>query len=149
MTVLGGVRLGRADYYCPYCRAGPCPRDGRLGLIGSDLSHGATEAVALAGALSSLAEAATKTLPKLPGLAVGESTVERTTERAEADVGVRLVAGRTFGPKRDWTWSADAEGKTVACVSADATGVGMQGPNRVGSRVYEANPLLVLQRRMS
>lgn len=129
MTVLGTVRLARAYYYCPHCSTGHCPRDARLGLAGSDLSRGAAEAVALAGALSSFAEAATKTLPKLAGLRVGESTVERTTERTGADVGARLAEGRTFGPKRNWTWSADADGKTVAYVSADATGVGMQGPN--------------------
>lgn len=129
MTVLGAVRLSRAYYYCPHCRAGHCPRDARLGLNGSDLSRGATEAVALAGALSSFAEAAQRTLPKLAGLVVGESTVERTTERAGADVGARLAEGRTFGTTRSWAWSADAEGKAVAYVSADATGVGMQGPN--------------------
>ena len=94
MTVLGRVRLSRAYYYCPHCCAGHCPRDARLGLAGSDLSRGATEAVALAGALSSFAEAAQKTLPKLAGLRIGESTVERTTERAGADVGARLAEGR-------------------------------------------------------
>lgn len=129
MTVLGGVRLGRAYYYCPHCRTGHCPRDARLGLNGSDLSRGATEAVSLAGALSSFAEAAQKTLPKLAGLRVGESTVERATERTGVDVGRRLAEDQTFGPKRNWAWSKDAEGQTVAYVSADATGVGMQGAN--------------------
>jgi hypothetical protein len=85
--------------------------------------------VALAGALSSFAEAAQKTLPKLAGLVVSESTVERTTEQTGADVGRRLAAGQTFGKNEAWTWSQDAEGKTVAYVSADATGVGMQGAN--------------------
>ena len=79
MTVLGSVRVARAYYHCRHCRAGHCPHDARLGLDGSDLSRGATEAVALAGGLSSFAEAAQKTLPKLAGLRVGESTVERTT----------------------------------------------------------------------
>lgn len=93
------------------------------------LSHGAREVVALAGALSSFAEAATKTLPKLAGLAVSESTVERTTERVGRDVGEQLAEGGTFGANKAWKWSKDAEGKTVAYVSADATGVGMQGTN--------------------
>lgn len=129
MTVLGTVRLTRAYYHCPQCRAGHCPRDAALGLTAGDLSRGATEAVALAGALSSFAEAAEKTLPRLAGLRVSESTAERVTERAGADVGGRLGEGRTFGPQRDWEWSKDVEGKTVGYVSADATGVGMQGPN--------------------
>lgn len=129
MTVLGRVRVERAYYHCRHCRRGHCPRDARLGLDGTDLSRGATEAVALAGGLSSFAEAAQKTLPKLAGLRVGESTVERTAERVGADVGARLGAGRTFGPKARWDWSRDAEGQTVAYVSADLTGVGMQGAN--------------------
>ena len=85
--------------------------------------------MALAGALSSFAEAATKTLPKLAGLVVSESTVERTTERVGQDVGTRLAEGQTFGTSAAWEWSKDADGKTVAYVSADATGVGMQGAN--------------------
>jgi hypothetical protein len=127
VTALGCVRVERAYYHCPRCRAGHCPRDTRLGLDESDLSRGATEAVALAGALGSFAEAAQKVLPKLSGLRVSESTVERTTERVGEDVGARLSAGGTFGSKRGWKWSEDAEGQTVAYVSADATGVGMQG----------------------
>jgi hypothetical protein len=85
--------------------------------------------VALAGSLSSFAEAAQKTLPKLAGLCVSESTVERTTERVGQDVGERLSTGQTFGENKAWKWSKDAQGQTVAYVSADATGVGMQGAN--------------------
>jgi hypothetical protein len=33
-----------------------------------------------------------------------------------------------FGEPRDWAWHKDAEGQTVAYVSVDATGVGLQGP---------------------
>ena len=127
MTALGSVRVTRAYYHCPHCHAGHCPRDAALGLSTVDLSRGAAEAVALAGAVGSFAEAATEVLPKLAGLRVSESAVERTTERVGEDVGRRLGAGRTFGPKRGWKWTPDADGKTVAYVSADATGVGMQG----------------------
>ena len=127
MTVLGSVRVSRAYYHCKHCHAGHCPRDVALGLSRVDLSRGATEAVALAGALGSFAEAAQKILPKLSGLHLSESTVERTTERVGEEVGTRLGEGQTFGAKRSWPWSKDAQGKTVAYVSADATGVGMQG----------------------
>lgn len=123
------MRVSRAYYHCRSCHAGHCPRDARLGVAGADLSRGAAEVVALAGALGSFAEAATKTLPKLAGLRVGESTVERATERAGEEVGRRLGRGQTFGPGRAWAWSEDADGKTCAYVSADLTGVGMQGRN--------------------
>jgi len=127
VTVLGSVRVDRAYYYCKHCHAGHCPRDAALGLTTVDLSRGATEAVALAGVVTSFAEAAQKILPKLSGLHLSESTVERATERVGRDVGERLGEGETFGTDARWTWSKDADGKTVAYVSADATGVGMQG----------------------
>ena len=63
MTLVGAVRVERAYYHCRHCHAGHCPRDGALGLAGSDLSRGAAEVVALAGALGSFAEAAAKTCP--------------------------------------------------------------------------------------
>jgi hypothetical protein len=50
----------------------------------ADLTPGAQEAVSLAGLLASFAEAATKILPKLAGLRLAESTVERATEAAGA-----------------------------------------------------------------
>lgn len=77
--------------------------------------------------LSSFAEAAETTLPKLAGLHPAESTVERATEAAGKDVGDRLAAGESFGPARGWHWHRDAEGKTCAYVAIDATGVGQQG----------------------
>jgi hypothetical protein len=129
VTVLGTVRFTRAYYHCAHCHRGHCPRDARLGLDGSDLSRGATEAAALAGAVSGFAEGATKTLPKLCGLRLSESTVARASERVGADIGSRLAAGQTFGDNTAWTWSKDADEKTLAYVSADLTGVGMQGPN--------------------
>jgi hypothetical protein len=129
VTVLGSVRVDRAYYHCMHCGRGQFPRDATLGLSAGDLSRGAAQVVALAGTLGSFAEAAQKTLPKLTGLRVSESTVERTTERAGHQVGERLAAGETFGPPSRWRWTRDAEGKSCAYVSADSTGVGMQGPD--------------------
>lgn len=128
MTLLGEVRVERAYYHCRHCHRGQFPRDTVLGLSASDLSRGAAQVVALAGTSGSFAEAATKTLPKLAGVRVSESTVERTTERAGRHVGERLAAGETFGPKTAWAWTKDADGKTCAYVAADLTGVRMQGP---------------------
>jgi hypothetical protein len=129
MTMLGVTPVERAYYYCRHCHAGHCPRDAALRLSASGLSPGAEQAVTLAGTLGvSFAEAAVKILPRLAGLRVAESTVERTTERVGAELGRRLAAGQTFGPAQDWPWQRDAAGKSCAYVSADLTGVGMQGP---------------------
>ena len=41
---------------------------------------------------------------------------------------LQSAAGRTFGSAQEWAWHKDAEGKTCAYVSMDATGVPQQGP---------------------
>lgn len=127
LSLLGTIRLRRAYYHCPACHAGSAPADGSLGLSGEALTPAAREAICLAGVLSSFAEAAETTLPKLAGLRPAESTVERATEAAGRDVGDRLAAGETFGTPSPWDWHRDAEGRSCAYVAIDATGVGQQG----------------------
>ena len=128
MSLLGAIRVGRGYYHCPRCSSGFVPWDDILGLSAEALTPAAREVVCLAGLLSSFAEAATLSLPKFCGVRVSESTVERATERAGRDVGCRLAEGQTFGRSRAWDWHRDAEGKTCAYVSLDATGVRRQGP---------------------
>jgi hypothetical protein len=97
------------------------------------LSPAAAEVACIAGVQSSFAEASTKVLPKLAGVQVAESTIERTTAAA----GLRLAAGQQAEepgePEQPWAWHRDGEGKTVAYVAVDATGVPQQGP--AGSKV--------------
>lgn len=129
VLLVGPIRVDRAYYHCRHCHRGCCPRDAVLRLGPCDLSPGASWVTASAGVLGSFGEAATKTPVELCGLHISESTVQRVTERIGAEVRDRLAAGRTFGDAKDWDWSKDAEGKSLACVSADLTGVGMQGPD--------------------
>jgi hypothetical protein len=82
----------------------------------------------LAGILSSFEEARAKVLPRLAGLRLAESTVERVTEGAGKRLKEQRAAGRTYGPAAHWPWHADATGQRCAYVSLDATGVGQQGP---------------------
>jgi hypothetical protein len=77
----------------------------------------------------SFADAAEEVLTRLAGLRISEATAQRTTEAAGKELGRRLAAGETFGPARDWAWHKDAEGKTCAYVSLDATSVPQQGPH--------------------
>ena len=128
MSALGEVRYERAYYYCRHCGHGASPADGLLHVAAADLTPAARELVSLAGTLSSFAEAAAKVLPKMAGLRVSESTAERTTEAAGADLGKRLAGGAVFGGARPWEFAKDARGRTVGYVSLDATGVGIQGP---------------------
>jgi hypothetical protein len=129
MSAVGEVRYERPYYYCRHCGAGASPADAILGVDQAELTPAARELVALAGTLSSFAEAAEKVLPKLAGLRVSESTAERTTEAAGASLGERLKAGDVFGTAGPWKWSPDANGRTTGYVSLDATGVGIQGPD--------------------
>ena len=125
--LLGAVRVTRAYYHCPHCHGGFAPGDAAMRLPEAALTPAAYEVACLAGALSAFAEAAELTLPKLAGLRLAESTVQRAAEAAGGEVGRRLAAGETFGDARDWAWHKDAEGKTCAYVAVDATGVGQQG----------------------
>lgn len=127
VSLLGAVRVTRAYYHCPHCHGGFAPGDAAMRLPAAALTPAAYEVACLAGALSAFAEAAEVTLPKLAGLRLSESTVERATEAAGAEVGRRLAAGEVFGAAGDWAWHKDAEGQTCAYVAVDSTGIGQQG----------------------
>ncbi len=92
------------------------------------LTPAAQEVTALAGIQESFGKAADRTLSKLAGLRLSESSVERTTEAAGTHLGQRLAQGAVWGEATVWRWHTDATGRSCAYVSADATGVLMQGP---------------------
>jgi hypothetical protein len=130
VCLMGEIVLqGRAYYLCPACHAGHVPVDAALGFSARRLTPGAEEVATLAGTVGSFAEAAEKFLPKMSGLRLSESTVERTTEDAGERLGELWADGHTLGPVADWRWNHDLAGRTVAYVSIDATGVGIQGEN--------------------
>ena len=84
--------------------------------------------MALAGIQESFGKAAERTLVKLAGLRLSESTVERVTEGAGTRLAEALQAGKVFGGPTPWDWHTDALGRTCAYVSVDATGILLQGP---------------------
>jgi hypothetical protein len=122
------MALRRHYYHCEDCGRGTVPWDQALGLDATRQTPAAREVIALTGAVDSFAASADELLHKLSGLRVSESTVERVTESAGARIGEALARGEVFGEPARWDWHADADGQTVAYVSADATGVGIQGP---------------------
>jgi hypothetical protein len=133
VSLMGDIRFRRAYYHCEQCRQGFFPWDITLRLSEQRLTPGAEEIASLAGIQESFGKAAQRTLRKLAGIRICESTVERTTEAAGERLGLALSAGQVFGEKGHWEWNRDSEGKTCAYVSLDATGILMQGPN--GSKV--------------
>jgi hypothetical protein len=139
-TLLGDVRVEvRPYYHCSSCHHGHFPGDAALGLTGRRMSPGAEEVVTLGGTLTGFDAVATKILPKMAGIRLSESTVERTTEANGERLGQLWERGQTLSPARDWDWNRDTSGRRLAYVSVDATGVGQQGPGGAkaeGKMVY-------------
>jgi hypothetical protein len=115
-------------YRCSHCGTSQKPWDQRLGLTARALTPAAAHVVAQAGVLASFAEASERTLKTMAGLAVSESTVERTTEDAGRRARQLRAEGNTQGPRQAWPWQRDAAGQTCAYISLDHTGVRQQGP---------------------
>lgn len=129
VSLVGEIKLARAYYHCEHCHQGLWPWDEVLRLSPERLTPGAQEVSSLGGILNSFGKAAERVLVKMTGLHLSESTVERTTEAAGERLGERLQQGQVFGPNVTWDWHHDAEGKSCAYVSVDATGILMQGPD--------------------
>lgn len=128
-SLFGPVCCHRAYYYCGRCGVGLFPWDEAVGLTPKRLTPAAEELAALAGALGEgFEEAAEEILPRLAGLHLGESTVERTSEDAGRRLGELLDHGHTLGPRVTWPWHKDIHGRTCAYASLDAVTVHQQGP---------------------
>jgi hypothetical protein len=126
-SLLGSFRYHRSYYLCRRCGKGLFPFDREAGLTTRDLTPALERVASLAGAVADSFEKGAELLDEMAGVRLSESTVERTTE----DAGQRLTdivqAGATLGPKKDWPWHKDYEGKRCAYVELDATGVRQQG----------------------
>jgi hypothetical protein len=103
------------------------PWDEAVGLTPKRLTPAAEQVASMAGAVcNSFAEGADRVLRTMAGLRLCESTVERTAEAAGTRVGALLAQGRTLGFPQPWPWHRDAQGRTCAYISIDATGVRQQ-----------------------
>lgn len=128
-SLLGDIRIERGYYHCKNCKQGHFPWDQTLRLSSLRLTPAAAEVVALSGIKESFGKVAERTLYKQTGLRMSESTVERSTEAAGERLGQLLEEGKVFGNAGPWEWNRDRTGKTCGYVSADATGIMMQGPD--------------------
>src|SRR6266481_2847753 len=97
VCLLGEVRLSRPYYHCSHCQQGHFPWDLTLALEGQRYSLGVREITALAGVQDSFGKVAERTLVKMSGIRMSESTVERITESAGAKLSKALQAGKVFG----------------------------------------------------
>ncbi|MDB5352408.1 MAG: hypothetical protein JWN86_3655 [Planctomycetota bacterium] len=84
ISLLGEIVIEDSAYYhWPACHTGHVPIDAALALAARRLTPAAEELTTLAGTVGSFAVAAEKLLPKMAGLGLGESTLERATEAAD------------------------------------------------------------------
>ena len=124
---MGPIRYRRAYYLCRRCGKGLFPFDRDAGLTTRDLTPALERVATLAGAVADSFEKGAELLEEMAGVRLSESTVERTTEDAGQRLADAVAAGATFGPKVDWPWHKDYDGKRCAYVELDATGVRQQG----------------------
>lgn len=132
-SLLGQVNLKRHYYHCKACGQGHYPWDEILRTGGHRLTPGAREVVCLTGIQESFGKAADRTLHKLTGIRLSESTVERTTESAGTYLKEQQANGVLLGDGEPYEWNLDADGTRCAYVSLDLTGILMQGDK--GSKV--------------
>ncbi len=125
------MELGRPYYYCPKCGASQIPWDDELGLSRRTFTPGAEQVVTMSAVQESFGQVAERSLRRLTGLQISESTVQRVAEEAGERLGKLQAEDRVLGEPCDWDWQRDAEGKRCAYLSIDATGVPHQGPGGV------------------
>jgi hypothetical protein len=128
VSLVGPVRHHRAYYLCRRCGQGLFPFDDTAGLTTRRLTPGLERVATLAGTVADSFEKAADLLEEMAGVRLGESTVERTTEDAGTRLAEAVETGVAFGPRVDWPWHKDYEGKRCAYVELDATGVRQQAP---------------------
>jgi hypothetical protein len=124
---VGSIRYHRAYYLCRKCGQGLFPFDHEAGLTTRRQTPAVERVATLAGAVADSFEKGAELLEELSGLRLSEATVERTTEDAGGRLADAVEAGTTLGPRVDWPWKKDEEGRRCAYVELDATGVRIQG----------------------
>lgn len=126
LSLVGPIRYRRAYYLCRSCGEGLFPFDDEAGLTTRDLTPALERVATLAGTVADSFEKGADLLHEMAGVRVSESSVERTTEDAGTRLAEAVEAGRTLGPKPDWPWHKDYDGRRCAYVELDATGVRRQ-----------------------
>jgi hypothetical protein len=126
-SLVGPIRYRRAYYLCRICGKGLFPFDCDAGLTTRDLTPGLERVATLAGTVADSFEKGADLLEEMSGARLSESTVERTTEDAGQRLADAVSSAATLGPKVDWPWHKDYDGKKCAYVELDATGVRQQG----------------------
>jgi hypothetical protein len=128
VSLFGPIRYERAYYYCRRCGKGQIPFDTQVGIPDHNITPAVERLSSLAGGVSPSFEKGSELLEEMSGVHLSESTVERITEDVGDRIALLLHQEITPGPRVVWQWRRDAQGRTVAYLSIDATGTRQQGP---------------------
>ena len=131
-TVLTGMTLERACYWCAACGKGCFPRDAALGMARTDLSPGVTRMTGAAAGLVSFARAS-GLLADLAGVSVNTKHVERTAE----GLGREIAAA-----ERDGRFASEPPAALTMYLGVDGTGVPMRAAAVAGRRRQAGGRLL-------
>jgi len=134
VSLVGTLGYRSACYYCRGCGQGLAPFDQQAGITARQLTPAVERLAALAGAVCQSFERGADLLEETAGVRLSEATVERTTEDVGQQIEELLGQGMVLGPSIAWDWHQDAQGRTVAYFTIDATGTRQQGP---GGRAAE------------
>jgi hypothetical protein len=129
VSLLGEIHARSPYYHCRDCGTGFKPWEEKLRVGPRRLTKGAEEVTALAGSLTSFAQAAERTLITLGGLRLSESTVLRVTEETGQAMADAVEQKETFGGQTPWNFQCDAAGHTCGYVGLDHISIPQQGPN--------------------
>lgn len=132
-SLFGPIHYQRAYYYCRRCGQGLHPFDAQAGLPSRALTPALEQLTTLAGGVCDSFEKGAELLEEMAGVRLAESTVERTTEDVGQRIAGHLKEGTLFGPAAQWDWHRDAQGRSVAYLTIDATGTRQQGPGGAGA----------------
>jgi len=106
VSLMGEVRLRRAYYWCPKCKASRIPLDERLGVAATDFSPGVQQAVALLGAQQPFAQGR-RLLGELAGLWISQRSHRQVSERLGREAPPPTPLAKASGPVEDLYLLAD------------------------------------------
>jgi hypothetical protein len=134
MTVLGGVSLRRAYYWCSPCGRGEIPLDQQLDVVGTALSPGLRRLAARVGAKEPYREGA-EDLKELAGVQIGAKAVERVSKEVGAQM--EALRGQEEAAVGRGNYLSVSEAVNRLYVEMDGTGipvVAAETEGRDGSR---------------
>lgn len=125
---MGTVTYSRPYYWGENCHHGWFVTDDDFGIVRKQ-TPAVQQVVTMVGGLAPFKKGSERVLRTMTGLRLSESTIQRTTEDIGQEIDQLQSQGDAVAPPDEWKWHRDAEDRSCAYLSLDATGVRQQGPH--------------------